>query len=87
MLYLSVGLSGVVSLDVFAGHLFWLTSGKEQVLYKQDKFGRGVKLSMLGHLRHAASVKVFYPHQYYSQSKYHTNTTHRVSTTPVLLTA
>ena len=60
----------VVNLDVFAGDVFWLSTGQSEGLYRQDKFGRGLKQAVLPHLKHGASVKVFYPHQYFTQSKY-----------------
>lgn len=45
-----------LSLDVFENHLYWI-AGKTGELIKQDKFGRGVPVTIARDLVNPSSVK------------------------------
>jgi low density lipoprotein-related protein 2 len=52
-----------VSIDVFEDQLYWVTRDTGEV-YRQDKFGRGVKVRVKRSLEHATDVKIFHKMKY-----------------------
>lgn len=54
------------SLDMFEDQLFWVTRDTGEI-YRQDKFGRGVKVRVRRSLEQATDVKV------YQEKKYNTS--------------
>ncbi|XP_022241765.1 low-density lipoprotein receptor-related protein 2-like [Limulus polyphemus] len=63
-----------VSIDVFEDHLFWVTRDSGEI-YKQDKFGRGVKVRVRRGLENPTGVKI------YHQQKYNTSVVNRCMNT------
>ncbi|XP_013773508.1 low-density lipoprotein receptor-related protein 2-like isoform X2 [Limulus polyphemus] len=62
-----------VSLDLFEDHLFWVT--RSGAIYKQDKFGRGIKVRVRRELQNPTDVKIYQP------SKYNTSVENRCKNT------
>ena len=54
------------SLDLFEDQLYWVTRDTGEI-FRQDKFGRGVKVRVRRSLEHATDVKV------YQEKKYNTS--------------
>lgn len=55
-----------LSLDLFEDQLYWVTRDTGEI-FRQDKFGRGVKVRVKRSLEHATDVKV------YQEKKYNTS--------------
>ena len=58
-----VGLGGPIALDVFENNIYW-TSKDDGAVYRQDKFGRGIKTTLREGLRSPTSVKTYHPRRY-----------------------
>lgn len=52
-----------VSIDLFEDQLYWVTRDSGEV-FRQDKFGRGVKVRVKRSLEHATDVKIFHKMKY-----------------------
>lgn len=57
------GLLHPVSLDLFEDQLYWVTRDTGEV-FRQDKFGRGVKVRVRRSLEHATDVKIYHEKRY-----------------------
>lgn len=55
-----------ISLDLFEDQVYWVTRDSGEI-YRQDKFGRGVKVRVRRSLEHATDVKI------YQEKKYNTS--------------
>lgn len=56
------------SLDLFEDQLYWVTRDTGEI-YRQDKFGRGVKVRVKRSLEHATDVKIYQEKKYNTSSK------------------
>lgn len=57
-----------ISIDLFEDQIYWLTRETGDV-YRQDKFGRGVKVRVKRALEHATDIKVLQPYKYNTSCK------------------
>lgn len=57
-----------ISLDIFEDQIYWVTRDTGE-LYKQDKFGRGVKVRVRRSLEQATDVKIYQEKKYNTSSK------------------
>lgn len=55
-----------ISIDLFEDQVYWVTKDTGEV-YRQDKFGRGVKVRVKRGLEHATDIKI------YQEKKYNTS--------------
>uniref|UniRef100_A0A8D0H975 Low-density lipoprotein receptor-related protein 2 n=1 Tax=Sphenodon punctatus TaxID=8508 RepID=A0A8D0H975_SPHPU len=55
--------SSPYSLDVFEGHLYWISKERGEV-WKEDKFGRGEKVKMLTVNPWLTQVRIYHQHRY-----------------------
>ena len=58
-----------ISIDVFEDQLYWVTRDTGEI-FRQDKFGRGVKVRVRRSLEHATDVKIFQKQKYNSTRKF-----------------
>ena len=56
------------SIDLFEDQLFWITRDTGEI-YRQDKFGRGVKVRVKRSLEQASDLKVFHDKKYNTSCK------------------
>ena len=52
-----------ISLDIFEDQVYWVTRDSGEI-YRQDKFGRGVKVRVRRSLEHATDVKIYQDKKY-----------------------
>ncbi|XP_013781727.1 low-density lipoprotein receptor-related protein 2-like [Limulus polyphemus] len=52
-----------ISLDLFEDHLYWVTRDTGEI-YKQDKFGRGIKVKISQRLETPTDIKIYQPFKY-----------------------
>lgn len=52
-----------LSMDIFENHLFWVTKDTGELI-KQDKFGRGIPVSLAKNLQNPTGVKVYHKAKY-----------------------
>ncbi|XP_019378305.1 PREDICTED: low-density lipoprotein receptor-related protein 2 [Gavialis gangeticus] len=57
------GVSSPYSLDVFEGHLYWMSKERGEV-WKKDKFGSGEKVKMLTVNPWLTQVRIYHQHRY-----------------------
>ena len=58
-----------ISIDVFEDQLYWVTRDSGEI-FRQDKFGRGVKVRVRRSLEHATDVKIFQTQKYNTSRKF-----------------
>lgn len=58
-----------LSLDVFEDQVYWVTRDSGEI-YKQDKFGRGVKVRVRRSLEQATDVKIYQERKYNTSRKF-----------------
>ena len=57
------GLRKPLGLDIFESNMFWVNRNDGSVM-QQDKFGRGVPITLAKNLANPRSVKVLHPYRY-----------------------
>ncbi|KAF8773695.1 Low-density lipoprotein receptor-related protein 2 like protein [Argiope bruennichi] len=62
------GLNHPISLDLFEDHVYWLTRDSGEI-WKNDKFGRGVKVRVRRGIEVPTAVKIYHPLRYNTSVK------------------
>lgn len=57
-----------ISIDVFEDQVYWVTRDTGEI-FRQDKFGRGVKVRVRRGLEHATDVKIYQSRKYNTSRK------------------